>query len=67
MTQAGNYHEPLSADRDEFSQGSIPNPLCSFFVPIFRKEVTELAERTRTNRNEFHLNDDEQYILDEKF
>ena len=32
-----------------------------------RKEVTELAKRTRTNRNEFHLNDDEQYILDEKF
>jgi len=26
-----------------------------------------LANRTRTNRNEFHLNDDEQYILDEKF
>jgi len=29
--------------------------------------VAELANRTRTNRNEFHLNDDEQYILDEKF
>lgn len=26
-----------------------------------------MAKRTRTNRNEFHLNDDEQYILDEKF
>ena len=26
-----------------------------------------MAIRTRTNRNEFHLNDDEQYILDEKF
>ena len=26
-----------------------------------------MANRTRTNRNEFHLNDDEQYILDEKF
>ena len=25
-----------------------------------------MANRTRTNRNEFHLNDDEQYILDEK-
>lgn len=26
-----------------------------------------MANRTRTHRNEFHLNDDEQYILDEKF
>ena len=26
-----------------------------------------MSNRTRTNRNEFHLNDDEQYILDEKF
>ena len=26
-----------------------------------------MANRTRINRNEFHLNDDEQYILDEKF
>ena len=26
-----------------------------------------MANRTRTNRNEFHLNDNEQYILDEKF
>ncbi len=26
-----------------------------------------MANRTRTNRNEFHLSDDEQYILDEKF
>ena len=26
-----------------------------------------MTNRTRTNRNEFHLNDDEQYILDEKF
>ena len=26
-----------------------------------------MANRTRTNLNEFHLNDDEQYILDEKF
>ena len=29
--------------------------------------MAELANRTRANRNEFHLNDDEQYILDEKF
>ena len=29
--------------------------------------MAELANRTRTNRNEFQLNDDEQYILDEKF
>ena len=29
--------------------------------------MSELANRTRNNRNEFHLNDDEQYILDEKF
>ena len=29
--------------------------------------MAKLANRTRTNRNEFHLNDDEQYILDEKF
>lgn len=26
-----------------------------------------MTNRTRTNRNEFHLNDDEQYILDKKF
>lgn len=26
-----------------------------------------MANRTRTHRNEFHLNDGEQYILDEKF
>ena len=26
-----------------------------------------MANRTRTHRNEFHLNDDEHYILDEKF
>lgn len=26
-----------------------------------------MANRTRTHRNEFHLNDDELYILDEKF
>ena len=26
-----------------------------------------MANRTRTHRNEFHLNDNEQYILDEKF
>lgn len=26
-----------------------------------------MANRTRTHRNEFHLNDDEQYILDEKY
>ena len=38
-----------------------------FLYPFLRKEVSELAKRTRTNRNEFHLNDDEQYILDEKF
>ena len=35
--------------------------------PFLRKDVSELANRTRTNRNELHLNDDEQYILDEKF
>ena len=29
--------------------------------------MAELANRTRTNRNEFQLNDDVQYILDEKF
>ena len=26
-----------------------------------------MANRIRTNRNEFHLDDKEQYILDEKF
>ena len=39
----------------------------SFFVPIFRKEVSKLAKRTRTNPVQFYLNDDEQYILDAKF
>ena len=38
-----------------------------FLYPFLGKEVSELAKRTRNNRNEFHLNDDEQYILDEKF
>ena len=39
------------------------------FQLSINKELTmsELAKRTRNNRNEFHLNDDEQYILDEKF
>ena len=32
-----------------------------------RKEVTELAKRNRTNPVQFYLNDNEQYILDEKF
>ena len=35
--------------------------------PKSGKEVSELANRTRTNRNEFHLDDKEQFILDEKF
>lgn len=39
----------------------------SFFMPKFRKDNAEMANRTRTNRNEFHLDDKEQYILDEKF
>ena len=39
----------------------------SFFVPKNRKEVSEMPNRTRTNRNEFHMNDKEQFILDEKF
>ena len=38
-----------------------------FLYSFLRKDVSELANRTRTNRNELHLNDDEQYILDEKF
>ena len=29
--------------------------------------MTELAKRNRTNPVQFYLNDDEQYILDEKF
>ena len=39
----------------------------SFFMPKNRKGVLKMANRTRTNRNEFHLDDKEQYILDEKF
>ena len=39
----------------------------SFFMPKFRKDDVKIANRTRTNRNEFHLDDKEQYILDEKF
>jgi hypothetical protein len=35
--------------------------------PKTGKEVSEMANRTRTNRNEFHLDDKEQFILDEKF
>ena len=34
----------------------------SFFMPQFRKDVADMANRTRTNRNEFHLDDKEQYI-----
>lgn len=33
----------------------------------FKKGQGQMTNRTRTNRNEFHLNDDEQYILDKKF
>ena len=36
-------------------------------MPKTGKEVSEMANRTRTNRNEFHLDDKEQFILDEKF
>ena len=39
----------------------------SFFMPKNRKGVLKMANRIRTNRNEFHLDDKEQYILDEKF
>ena len=39
-TQAQNYHEQLSADRDEFSQGSIPNPL--FFFLTLPLEILDL-------------------------
>ena len=39
----------------------------SFFIPIFRKVATKLAKRTRTTPVQFYLNDDEQYILNEKF
>jgi hypothetical protein len=36
-------------------------------MPKNRKGVLKMANRIRTNRNEFHLDDKEQYILDEKF
>ena len=39
----------------------------SLFMPKNRKGVLKMANRIRTNRNEFHLDDKEQYILDEKF
>lgn len=39
-TQAQNYHKQLSADRDKFSQGSIPNPL--FILLTFPLEVLDL-------------------------
>lgn len=39
----------------------------SFFVPNFKEGHEKMPNRTRTNRNEFHLNDDEQFILDKKF
>lgn len=43
-------------------------PYCnSFFVPKFKKGSICMANRTRTNRNEFYLNNEEQYILDKKF
>ncbi len=43
------------------------NILQQFFYVQNRKGVLKMANRTRTNRNEFHLDDKEQYILDEKF
>ena len=46
---------------------NIQNFTSVFLYPFLGKEVARLANRTRTSRNEFHLNDDEQYILDEKF
>ena len=39
----------------------------SFFVPKTGKGVSEMANRSRTNPVQFYLDDDEQYILDEKF
>ena len=38
-----------------------------FLYPKERKEVAEIAKRNRTNPVQFYLDDDEQYILDEKF
>ena len=38
-----------------------------FLYPKERKEVAEMANRNRTNPVQFYLDDDEQYILDEKF
>lgn len=35
----------------------------SLFMPKCRKDVAEMANRTRTNRNELHLNNKEQYAL----
>ena len=40
---------------------------CAFFEITMQKRGIKMANRTRTHRNEFHLNDDEQYILNEKF
>jgi len=39
----------------------------SFFVPKIGKGVSEMANRSRINPVQFYLDDDKQYILDEKF
>ena len=44
-----------------------PNILQQFFYAQMQEGVPEMANRTRTNRNEICLDDREQYILDEKF
>ena len=54
-----NKHEPRLLYIEHFT--------AVFLYPKSGKEVSEMANRTRTNRNEFLLNDKEQYILDEKF
>ena len=38
-----------------------------FLYPKERKEVSEMANRNRTNPVQFYLSDDEQYILNTKF
>ena len=59
----------LSKNRIHFETNccKTSNILQQFFCTQNQKGVKEMANRKRTNPVQFYLDDDEQYILDEKF
>ena len=59
----------LSKNRINFETNccKTSNILQQFFCTQNQEGVSEMANRSRTNPVQFYLDDDEQYILDEKF